>query len=239
MFHMKKILTHSLMIILVLAPGFIHAQRVGIGTTSPSNNAVLDVTSADKGLLLPRLADTGVVSNPSAGLLIYNQKTGTPAFHDGNMWRNLFNAGTSMTNTGDSVTYTITNATQTFVNGTFSLLQLTHGGTTSGTTPNINTLFISKLFDANTIPFKRLLAYQAGTASMIIEFKVYSTGAATPYFSVKLTSWRVTEEGFSATSPGGQLAESYSFAAVIIGFKDWINNKSFAWNNNSALEVTY
>ncbi len=49
------------------------AQSVGIGTTTPSASALLDVTSTTKGLLLPRMttaqriAITGV-----AGLVVYD-----------------------------------------------------------------------------------------------------------------------------------------------------------------------
>jgi hypothetical protein len=37
-----------------LAIGFANAQ-VGVGTTTPDASAVLDVSSTDKGLLLPRM----------------------------------------------------------------------------------------------------------------------------------------------------------------------------------------
>ncbi len=51
--------------------------QVGIGTTTPDNSSVLDISSADKGLLIPRIfigdvtASTPVTS-PATGLLIYN-----------------------------------------------------------------------------------------------------------------------------------------------------------------------
>jgi hypothetical protein len=34
------------------------------GTTTPNNSAIVDITTASKGLLLPRLADTASVANP-------------------------------------------------------------------------------------------------------------------------------------------------------------------------------
>lgn len=52
--------------------------RVGIGTTSPDASAVLDMTSTNKGVLVPRVAlssGAGVstpVSSPATGLLVYN-----------------------------------------------------------------------------------------------------------------------------------------------------------------------
>lgn len=52
--------------------------RVAIGTTVPAASAILDLTSTNKGLLLPRVAlssttnSTSPISSPSKGLLVYN-----------------------------------------------------------------------------------------------------------------------------------------------------------------------
>jgi hypothetical protein len=65
------------------------AQAVGIGTSSPHPSAQLDVTSTNKGLLVPRLtlAQRGAISSPVAGLLIY-QTDGTPGYYtyNGSFW---------------------------------------------------------------------------------------------------------------------------------------------------------
>lgn len=51
--------------------------QIGVGTTSPKPSAVLDVTSTNKGLLIPRVAlagnnDTTTIPSPETSLLIYN-----------------------------------------------------------------------------------------------------------------------------------------------------------------------
>jgi len=57
-----------------------HSQ-VGVGTLSPANSAQLDITSANKGLLIPRISLTGTTNqNPVIGpvinsLLVYNTAT--------------------------------------------------------------------------------------------------------------------------------------------------------------------
>lgn len=51
--------------------------QVGINTASPNAGAALDVTSTDKGLLIPRVASTGDVTAPTAGMMVY--QTGAPA----------------------------------------------------------------------------------------------------------------------------------------------------------------
>jgi len=57
----------------------LHAQ-VGIGTTTPDESAALDISSSNKGVLIPRisLGDCHVaipITNPKAGLLIWNTNT--------------------------------------------------------------------------------------------------------------------------------------------------------------------
>lgn len=51
-----------------------YSQAVGINTTNPDPSAVLDVTSNQKGVLLPRLttSERNAIANPALGLIIYN-----------------------------------------------------------------------------------------------------------------------------------------------------------------------
>jgi hypothetical protein len=68
--------------------------RVGIGTTSPSASALLDVSSTTQGLLPPRM--TGVqrdaISSPAAGLMIYNTTTNKLNFYNGTAWEAVTSA---------------------------------------------------------------------------------------------------------------------------------------------------
>jgi BclB C-terminal domain-containing protein len=69
----------------------VHAQ-VGVGTTTPDPSAQLEVKSANKGLLIPRMAEsarTGI-SNPATGLLVY-QTDGAAGFYyyTGSAWTAL------------------------------------------------------------------------------------------------------------------------------------------------------
>ena len=61
------------------------SQSVGIGTTTPDASAMLEIISTSKGLLIPRLAGTGSISNPANGLIFYNTSTNEI----------MYNAGTS------------------------------------------------------------------------------------------------------------------------------------------------
>ena len=75
--------------------------QVGIGTTTPdTNSSALDISAANKGILIPRIDYNNKPANPAAGLLIYvisNGPFGNNSFYyfDGTGW-NIFN--TSATN---------------------------------------------------------------------------------------------------------------------------------------------
>ncbi len=61
----------------VLITTFSMAQNVGIGTTTPSSSAILDISSTNKGILVPRvnltsILDTLTIPNAAIGLMVYN-----------------------------------------------------------------------------------------------------------------------------------------------------------------------
>lgn len=66
---------------------------VGIGTTTPDNSALLDLTSTSKGLLIPRmtLAQRAGITNPATGLMVYQIDFFTGFyFFDGESWKGLY-----------------------------------------------------------------------------------------------------------------------------------------------------
>ncbi|MBD3748089.1 MAG: hypothetical protein IE931_01200 [Sphingobacteriales bacterium] len=96
-----KVLTLKSLLILILIVCFKESSfaqttgSVGIGTTTPYANAILDVTSNTKGVLLPRLSATdrntltpklGLTAN---GLMIYNTTTLKFNYWDGTKWNDV------------------------------------------------------------------------------------------------------------------------------------------------------
>ena len=83
-------------------------QNVGIGTNTPDASAQLEVASANKGFLLPRIALTGTadvttIAAPATGLLIYNTATAGTApsnvfpgfyYYNSNAWERINNSTT-------------------------------------------------------------------------------------------------------------------------------------------------
>ncbi len=83
---------------------------VGIGISSPSSNAALDVSSTEKGVLMPRMtqAQRNAISSPSAGLLVFCTDCNPVGFsyYNGSAWTAM--GGTPTLNTQNSITVTAT-----------------------------------------------------------------------------------------------------------------------------------
>ena len=66
---------HALLMAAILnLPNDSFSQGVGIGTATPDASAALDITAANKGLLIPRMNITSInaINNPAKGLLIFS-----------------------------------------------------------------------------------------------------------------------------------------------------------------------
>ncbi|WP_126652487.1 hypothetical protein [Chryseobacterium aureum] len=73
--------------------------NMGIGTVTPASNAVLELSSSNKGFLPPRIAltgntDTTTIPSPSAGMIVYNTSTSATlnkgiTYYDGITWKQL------------------------------------------------------------------------------------------------------------------------------------------------------
>src|SRR3546814_2715503 len=69
--------------------------NVGIGTTTPDASAVLDLTSTERGMLVPRMtsAQRSAISSPATGLLVYDTDVNSFWFYNGTAWTNISAGG--------------------------------------------------------------------------------------------------------------------------------------------------
>jgi hypothetical protein len=63
--------------------------QVGIGTNSPEASSILDITSNNKGLLIPRVNSDSDVQNPAEGLIIYDKSDNCMNVYNNSTWINL------------------------------------------------------------------------------------------------------------------------------------------------------
>ena len=115
--------------------------QVGIGTSTPDNSSILDISSDEKGILIPRMSmeQRNSIASPANGLMIY-QTNNTPGFYyyNGSSWSSL--AGSGGDNLGDHT------ATQHFDMANFNLTNASMLAMRSTT----STVFDFRRFDAGS-----------------------------------------------------------------------------------------
>lgn len=138
--------------ILLLAIGTAYAQ-VGIGTTAPNASSMLDISSTNSGLLIPRVALTSVsdvttIASPVTSLLVYNSGFSPNGYYyfNGTIWVQLsVGTNTDWTLTGNTGTSSATNflGTTDDVDLVFRRFNVRAGflGNPNTTSGNMNTAF--------------------------------------------------------------------------------------------------
>lgn len=96
-----------LLIFSIFLTSSIFGQNVGIGTNTPDASAKLDVTSANSGVLVPRIAltsttDVTTITSPATSLLVYNTNAAITGgdgvgfyYYNGTQWIKLSTGATS------------------------------------------------------------------------------------------------------------------------------------------------
>jgi hypothetical protein len=93
---MKKVIY-----IFLFISSFISLAQVGVGTTTPKTTSILDVTSTEKGILIPRMTENqrNNIISPEKSLLIFNTTSNSFEYNSGN---NSSKSWTSIKSYGNS-----------------------------------------------------------------------------------------------------------------------------------------
>jgi len=72
-------------------------KNIGIGTSNPDPSAILDISSTDKGILIPRLtaAQIAGINTPTEGLMVYNLDSSCYYYYNNFVWVSLCHVGTA------------------------------------------------------------------------------------------------------------------------------------------------
>jgi len=90
--------------IALLAIGFFTNAQVGIGTTTPATDAILDLTSTNKAFLMTRVANTAAIANPVNGMLIYDNSSNSFKSYQNNEWTSFGTAAATPDAIGTALT---------------------------------------------------------------------------------------------------------------------------------------
>ena len=95
-----QIMKKRQLLLLTLALGLFalkgHSQNIGINEdgATPNPNAILDIKSFTKGLLIPRVSTTGRLAIPNTkGMLVYDTTAGSFWYNTGSAWQNMAATG--------------------------------------------------------------------------------------------------------------------------------------------------
>ena len=172
--------------------------EVGIGTSSPSASALLDVTSTNKGILIPRMtaSQKNAISSPTTGLLIF--QTDAPAgfyFYNGSSWISISNPGTTTRFLPHSSNFTHLSAGQ-------SLTSLASGSYVAIGSSDL-VIDVPSGYSNNKVVIKwdtwgDVTASSAAHGSFRYQIKQTGTSTAT-YGSASMNGWAVTGSSVAAT----------------------------------------
>jgi trimeric autotransporter adhesin len=89
---MKKFIT---IFVFLLLAHHIHAQSVGIGTTTPNTSAALEIKSSTKGLLIPVMDSTSrkAIATPANGLMLYDSSAKAFYYYKKTAWKSFAASG--------------------------------------------------------------------------------------------------------------------------------------------------
>lgn len=153
--------------IISVTPAIAQKDNVGIGTSKPDQSAVLDISSSNKGLLMPRMSlqQRNSIQSPAKGLIVYQTDMLSGFyFYDGAEWKPLVSETSANSIAADPNDWTmngnVANATSASYIGVGSSIPLNFriGGFRAG------------LIESNALGRNTAFGYQALNTNSISQF---------------------------------------------------------------------
>jgi len=230
--------TTLLLLVLFIFTDQLHAQSFAINTTGATANAsaMLDVTSINKGVLIPRLttAQRVAITTPGKGLLVYDSTLQSFYFHDGvnwqsinsdsnNLWRkngnDIYNMNTGNVGIGTRSPKALLN-----IKGGALLLDSTIGGTpASGAGTRMMWIPATAAFRAGQVPGSEWDNINIGYGSVAMGYGSIASGIFSVALGASATSSNsgsisigntTTSSGYESTAMGRNTTASSDFATA-------------------------
>jgi len=216
----------------LLFSAFLAKAQVGIGTSTPSASAALEINSTTGGILVPRMtnAQKGAIATPATGLLIY-QTDGVAGFYyyDGSVWQ-TFAAGSGWGLSGSAGTSPATNKVGTtdaqdfkLVTNNTEAIRIASGGNVGigTTTPSTKLHLVASIptaaifsdgFEDTTVP----PFTTGGSANWVTQNTTKNSGtwaAKSGVIGNSVTSWIQSTATIGAS--GGVISFAYSTSSEL------------------------
>jgi uncharacterized protein (TIGR02145 family) len=152
---MKK--SKQILVVLALGLSTFAFAQVGIGTTTVATDAILELSDANKALLLTRVADVNAIANPVNGMLIYDMSQNCIIGYQNGAWSSCIGgpvsvvssfdcntasdgtmtAGTPVSGVTQTITATVTTVGPYSISATANGVTFSANGTYAGTGPQV------------------------------------------------------------------------------------------------------
>ncbi len=124
--------------LLLLAGLFATAQvKIGDNPTTISPGAALEIESTNKGLVIPRVANTAAITSPTNGMLVYDLSSNCVKFYENGTWSNCISIGTTSVVQGILAQIGLEADNPNVLPSTVTAVQLSQLGVTGVTATNI------------------------------------------------------------------------------------------------------
>jgi hypothetical protein len=189
-----------------------NAQSVGIGTTTPNASAILDINSTNKGLLLPRVADTSSIVSPVKGLVVFSNNSNKTWVYDGSRWQQNGGVDNIWSQKNDSLAYS--NKSYIGINTDPNLLKPQAHFQMEG-----KLLVQGRLDYTNSVPTAAQIYIMPNTAgnTQIAQddsvFRIYDPGGAANYTGNMQGNVRVGLETYQTAYKVSSVAADWSWGA--------------------------
>lgn len=153
--------------------------QIGIGTSSPSSSAQLEISATNKGVLFPRMTNAQMlaIASPANGLQIFNTNANCMYYYNGSQWLSTLNSFKVYANAGVNVQFdNIICQIPTF--GNRSLQLKTVSGTASITGTSTNAFILSSA--GTTGSSASISGYIRQSFSLSTSYTYWQSGADFP-----------------------------------------------------------
>ncbi|HIB37251.1 MAG TPA: hypothetical protein EYO36_06750, partial [Mesonia sp.] len=171
--------------------------QVGIGTTSPDSSSILDISSTNSGVLIPRMttAQRLAISNPSSGLLVFDTDVNGFYFYNTDTWLHLSTETGYSDYTGwaDYVDGTYISASPLVLSGGVQVTLLNDASTIRDSQKLID---VTEFYDSTT---QTITGRNGEAINLVIEFKARPTTASVTRLTLSIDIGGVVGEIYPNT----------------------------------------
>lgn len=152
---------------------------VGINNATPQSNAILDINSNAKGILIPKLtlAQRNAIATPPLGLIIYNIDDSVAQHYNGTCWLSMYQNDCNACDFTLALSDTFAIINKTTVDSVGITISITQ---TAGSTAPINIYYLQNLPTGATVSMSSYVVMGSGTVTLSVEADVFTAPGLYP-----------------------------------------------------------